>query len=287
MSVNQKFQGLAVHAAQKGMLRSSECWELVRRLKDEMCIDVNHLYVVGFEGESKRLIEKGYKVHSNSGSSPHPPDIEVWLYLASAEENTWFGAERETGSICFGNVSVEIRRSIKRPFMNCRISSCMKLISEYYNISYGYYYPKARTGYINGGEFSYNWLTDCSTSKDVAESEFPKSPVLRWQWYLRFAAPRIGQPPTEASLVDERAFDLRGVFRDVYPYNILSPEHLKQRIGGKCLRDWILESSHWGELNTIIENELYLWTVNEDNFPAVRESMIRERLLVAHLDTCL
>jgi hypothetical protein len=281
MSKNQKFNGLALHGSHKKALKSSECWELINQLSHETGIDFDSIYVIGFKGNLQgKMIEKNYKANRNSKTAPHHSDILVWLYSASGDQKTWF-REWTTGMIHLSSHEVDILLHVKEKFTEQNVDSCVRSIVDYYDVFYGYSYQQKKQGYNTGMESTYNWLTDCSSSKNAERRVFPRDPVVRWQWYLKYAAPRIGPPLPEGDLIDERPYDLRGVFRDVYTHNLLTPQHLEKQIHDKSLREHLSLGTEWGSLSTITEGQLYLWTLTENQISKVRLAMEHANLLVA------
>jgi hypothetical protein len=74
--------------------------------------------------------------------------------------------------------------------------------------------------------------------------------------------------------VSERRF-LREWFRDVYPANILSQEHLAASIPGRgTLKNWGL-----GRLTPLEENS-WLWEVPEDELVAARQALSTAGVLI-------
>jgi hypothetical protein len=68
---------------------------------------------------------------------------------------------------------------------------------------------------------------------------------------------------------------LEGYFRDVYPANLLSVEHVNAQIG----KNKTLLTAGWGEF-TQIDDAMWLWTVPDKDIPKARAALRRARLLI-------
>lgn len=70
----------------------------------------------------------------------------------------------------------------------------------------------------------------------------------------------------------------KGILRDVYPWNFLSPVHLSKSIERTSLEKWILSSSRRGSLS-IFNSDLKLWTLADDEIVELRPKLQRAGLL--------
>lgn len=77
---------------------------------------------------------------------------------------------------------------------------------------------------------------------------------------------------------------LRGMLRDVYPLNILSPLHLSQSVeGNTSLEEWILSSSNRGVLKRC--KGLTIWSLNENQLAPCRDFLAAAGSLVVSAPT--
>lgn len=68
--------------------------------------------------------------------------------------------------------------------------------------------------------------------------------------------------------------------RDIFPYNMVGPEHLAHRLAdGRSLREFI-ESDPDNELRPLADN-LWLWKVKQDRTEAVREKLLGKGVMIA------
>lgn len=74
---------------------------------------------------------------------------------------------------------------------------------------------------------------------------------------------------------DGRCRHLRGLFRDVYPANLLSSLHVNASVG----RGKTLLTSGWGEFARLDE-AMWLWTVPEGDIPTIRAALERADLII-------
>jgi hypothetical protein len=72
-----------------------------------------------------------------------------------------------------------------------------------------------------------------------------------------------------------------GMFRNIYPYNIINNKHLENTVEGKKMSEWIYDSEKRGNLSELNEN-LYLWTIKESNLLYVRDHIAKENLLICY-----
>lgn len=69
---------------------------------------------------------------------------------------------------------------------------------------------------------------------------------------------------------DAIRFDLYRFLRNVYPWSLLTDEHLDITVSGTRLEEWIREDSRRGSL-TPFTDRMTLWTVDEAQIPALRQ----------------
>jgi hypothetical protein len=280
MGHNRRLRGIAFHVAPRDAVSSLDAWELVKSLAQASDIEFNRLYLIGDTGKS--MSERNFKATRTRVKPPHRSDLTIWLYRASGLETTWWGGERMTGSITLDNVCVNLEIPVAKVFPKDAVVESVRAVSKLYDVTYGYEYEKGFMGYEQGQESTSAWFSDSYAAKPLVKTTYPKDPILRWGWYLWFAAPRIG-PRNEGILGDDRPHDLRGVFRDVYPRNVITKEHLSVKLGSLTMQDWINADSSRGTLDPI-ENALYLWTVPSECINQVRLEMRRHNLLIAYLE---
>jgi hypothetical protein len=68
---------------------------------------------------------------------------------------------------------------------------------------------------------------------------------------------------------------LRGYFRDVYPANLLSAEHVNARLGRKKT----LRTAGWGTFTPLDEGH-WLWTLPEEDIPPARAALVQAGFLI-------
>lgn len=69
-----------------------------------------------------------------------------------------------------------------------------------------------------------------------------------------------------------------GYFRDVYPVNVLSSEHLALPIAGITFQDWVSSSAGFGRLSFL--DSACLWCLDDPSIPEARRVLEENRLLV-------
>ena len=73
------------------------------------------------------------------------------------------------------------------------------------------------------------------------------------------------------------------MIRDIYPFNFLSPQHLKGDIGDITLEQWILKDPSHGTLEEIAPN-FWCWSVEEENIQKIREALRPQNVIIAFMD---
>jgi hypothetical protein len=76
----------------------------------------------------------------------------------------------------------------------------------------------------------------------------------------------------------EPAIWRRGILRDIYPWNILTPLQIDSAIGKTTVREWILQDSSRGSLRELA-NDVWLWEVPQSSAERVRDTLDRAGLL--------
>lgn len=71
------------------------------------------------------------------------------------------------------------------------------------------------------------------------------------------------------------------LLRDVYPLNVLNSHHLAMQVKGLSLKDWIKSDPKRGSLKSLIEGQLWSWSVPENRIQAIRKVLGPERLLIS------
>ena len=71
----------------------------------------------------------------------------------------------------------------------------------------------------------------------------------------------------------------KGILRDVYPWNFLTRPHLKKKVDGVPLEQWIRQSSRRGKLGEFSKG-MSLWEVGEKQIPAVRKTLRQAGLIL-------
>lgn len=72
---------------------------------------------------------------------------------------------------------------------------------------------------------------------------------------------------------------LKGMLRDVYPWNFLSNVHLASRCGALSLREWITSGRNRGTLESL-GSERYCWSVPAADHSFVRAELAKNGLLI-------
>jgi hypothetical protein len=68
---------------------------------------------------------------------------------------------------------------------------------------------------------------------------------------------------------------LNGYFRNIYPVNLLSTEHVNTQVG----ENKTLLTAGWGEFNQI-DDGLWIWTVPDEDIPKARDALLRAMVLL-------
>jgi hypothetical protein len=71
----------------------------------------------------------------------------------------------------------------------------------------------------------------------------------------------------------------KGILRDVYRWNFLTRPHLKKKVGGVPLEQWIRQSSRRGRLGEFCKG-MSLWEVSEKQITPVRKTLRRAGLIL-------
>jgi hypothetical protein len=72
-----------------------------------------------------------------------------------------------------------------------------------------------------------------------------------------------------------------GLFRDIYPFNFITPVHLQQPVRGSTLEEWVgLDPAH-GTLHPLSATQ-WMWAVEESHIPAVQEVLEKAGLLLCY-----
>jgi len=127
------------------------------------------------------------------------------------------------------------------------------------HFSYGYLFNAAKRGaalYAVG-------ITHCDAGEMVVEA----SQDADDRWF------------SERLLPDsEHRYRDRGLFRNIYPYNLLNSSHLNALVDGVRLEDKI-KHANWGELFRASDTN-WLWKINSDALPEIISSIERSNLLI-------
>lgn len=70
----------------------------------------------------------------------------------------------------------------------------------------------------------------------------------------------------------------KGKFREVYPFNVLSPAHLDVRVDNIRFEDWVIRGGH-GRLS-LLEQNVWIWEVEKSELERVRLAMGRSGVLI-------
>ncbi len=73
---------------------------------------------------------------------------------------------------------------------------------------------------------------------------------------------------------------LDGFLRDVYPFNVLTAQHLQRIVFGQPLGEWIASNSEHGQLREVADG-VWTWVLSDSQLPAVRDALITQGLLIA------
>jgi len=71
----------------------------------------------------------------------------------------------------------------------------------------------------------------------------------------------------------------KGILRDVYPWNFLTRSHLKKKVEGVPLEQWIRQNTRRGRLSEFGRG-MHLWEVAEKHISAVRQTLLRAGLIL-------
>lgn len=71
----------------------------------------------------------------------------------------------------------------------------------------------------------------------------------------------------------------RGMLLDVFPINLLSPNHLEQRVGDVSLQQWI---QGFSEKSSVVELDkgFAVWTVPEQSIESARKALQKAHLII-------
>ena len=68
---------------------------------------------------------------------------------------------------------------------------------------------------------------------------------------------------------------MRGILRDVYPWNFLTAPQLESKVKKETLADWIQRRKWRGRLEQV-DDRITLWDVQEKYIPKIRSVLGRE-----------
>jgi len=72
-----------------------------------------------------------------------------------------------------------------------------------------------------------------------------------------------------------------GLFRDIYPFNILTSSHLVQKVQNQSLGNWIRQNPGHGNLAQVT-NHHWLWSLAPTQIPDAQESLQKSGLLLCY-----
>lgn len=71
--------------------------------------------------------------------------------------------------------------------------------------------------------------------------------------------------------LDEKVY-LRGLLRDVYPWNFVTQPQLTAKVGRLTLQQWIQKTPERGQLSPLTD-EMMLWSVEAQHIPTLRQQL--------------
>ena len=129
-------------------------------------------------------------------------------------------------------------------------------------------------------------LSRITTSKYgyAYQRDFTKGPL----WYPRGVISGLEYGNPERKLITKwanayyykRIYNT-GDFRDIYPINIISQEHLDSKIEGQRLEDWVIENPSHGIIEKLDQN-LYSWQLQHEEIKIVQKKMQELGLLLSY-----
>lgn len=130
----------------------------------------------------------------------------------------------------------------------------LSTLLDFIEVEYGFCFHSdskyAPSAYVSGMHVS---------TQSESMSKFESESISVWSNYL---------PKSIDSVAN-------GKFRYLYESNIINHFHLKRKVFGFYLGDWILKSPEYGYLKPLNE-KLFLWTINQKNLEQLRNLFINE-----------
>ncbi len=161
-----------------------------------------------------------------------------------------------------GIETVNLQVVVNEPYMNCESAECESIIdklAQLWTWDYGFGFSRdaerAPDAYLAGG------------GSDLQSDEDERRVAL---WYESSHDFYKGvEPPRRFVMV-----------RDIFPYNMIGPEHLTHRLSdGRSLRAFI-EADPDSELRPLTAS-LWLWKVPQDRTETVREKLLGKGVIIA------
>lgn len=201
----------------------------------------------------KKVLEQGTVGYQSIGLAAAPAGSDAPGYDNFAKAGFLFAPEGEI---------IEATFVAHEPYLQCGTAACDEIVAELAQL-----WP---------WDYGFGFERDAATAPDVylggANSNLhsPEDERRTDLWYQSSHDFYKGvEPPRRLFMV-----------RDIFPYNMVGPEHLAHRLSdGRSLREFI-EADPDSELRPLTDS-LWLWKVRQDRTEAVREKLLGKGVIIA------